>query len=228
MKKQPILKLENIHKSYPSTLGPETHVLSDINLTVDENESIAIIGPSGSGKSTLLNIMGILDKPSSGKMLINGDDPSEMSDNEQALIRNRDIGFVFQLHHLLPQCTVLENVLLPVLACKPKADGPTQERALRLLDRVDLTHCIARKPSQLSGGECQRVAVVRALINQPKILLADEPTGSLDKANSRELAELLAELNKEENVTMIVVTHSDSLADIMGQTFTLSDGNLSQ
>lgn len=226
MKNNCILKLENISKTYGTAFGQETHILKDINLELNKGETIAILGPSGSGKSTLLNIIGTLDAASSGKVFINGNDTNGMNEIEQASLRNKDLGFIFQLHHLLPQCTVIENVLLPVLANRQKPDGTTQERALHLLDRVGLTHCASRKPGQLSGGECQRVAVVRALINQPQLLLADEPTGSLDKASAHELGLLLCELNKEENVTMITVTHSDALASIMGRTFTLSDGTL--
>jgi lipoprotein-releasing system ATP-binding protein len=226
MNKDCIIKLENVHKSYAQGIGPETSVLSSIDLEINRGEAVAVLGPSGSGKSTLLNIMGTLDTVSEGRILINGDDPSTMTDIQQARIRNSEIGFVFQLHHLLPQCTVLENVLLPLLANKKEPSGEVQERALHLLDRVGLTSCAARKPGQLSGGECQRVAVVRALINRPTILLADEPTGSLDKSHSAELGQLLMDLNGEEQITMVVVTHSESLAEKIGKTLTLSEGRL--
>lgn len=226
MKKECIIKLDNIHKSYASAIGPETSVLSSIDLEIYKGEAIAILGPSGSGKSTLLNIMGTLDTASEGTVLIQGKDPSVMNDSQQAAMRNSDIGFIFQLHHLLPQCTVLENVLLPILASQEEPSGEIQERALHLLDRVGLTSCAPRRPGQLSGGECQRVAVVRALINRPSILLADEPTGSLDKSHSDDLGQLLMELNKEEQITMVVVTHSESLAEKIGRTLTLSEGRL--
>jgi len=223
-----IIKTETVSKVYSSPGSPDTAVLKSIDLDLYAGDSLAIVGPSGSGKSTLLNMLGTLDSPSSGRVLIDGIDTATMNDKAKAQLRNRRIGFVFQLHHLLPQCTVLENVLLPVLANRSRPDGAETTYALHLLERVGIADCAARRPGQLSGGECQRTALVRALINKPGILLADEPTGSLDKRNAAELAVLLAELNREQNITLVVVTHSDALAEVMKQTMNLADGRLSK
>ena len=220
------IELKNISKAYSSPIGPETPVLNGIDLSVRKGEAIAVVGPSGSGKSTLLNIIGTLDNPTEGSLLINGLNPCEMNDEAKAKLRNTDIGFIFQLHHLLPQFTVLDNVLLPVLAQQSSADGEIQERAHTLLERTGIADCAAKRPGQLSGGERQRAAVVRALINRPSILLADEPTGSLDKQTSQELTDLLLQLNKEDGLTMIVVTHSESLAEKMDRSLSLDNGNL--
>jgi ABC-type lipoprotein export system ATPase subunit len=202
-------------------------VLAGISLTLRAGESLAIVGPSGSGKSTLLNIMGTLDRPTSGRVLLDGQDLAALGDEALAAIRNRRIGFVFQLHHLLPQCTALENVLVPTLAGAATAPaGEMQDRAQQLLERVGLGERLAYRPGQLSGGERQRVAVARALINRPALLLADEPTGSLDRAASEHLASLLAELNREQGVTLVVVTHSTALAAKMARGLELRDGSL--
>lgn len=204
-------------------------VLRDVTLQVDQGEAIAVVGPSGSGKSTLLNIIGGLDRPTSGTVNFDGKNLSTLDDSELAQIRNQEIGFVFQLHHLLPQCTVLENVLLPTLALKTKIDnGEAIDRAKKLLIRVGLEKHFHYFPAQLSGGEQQRVAVVRALINQPRLILADEPTGSLDQASAGNLGRLLIELNKEERVTLIVVTHSLELAKLMGKAYTIRNGKLEE
>jgi ABC-type lipoprotein export system ATPase subunit len=204
-----------------------TMVLDDISLQINENERIAIVGPSGSGKSTLLNILGTLDKPTSGKVFLDGLPIEALDDNSLAGIRNSFIGFVFQMHHLLPQLTLLENVLLPLLPQKDKtAQKLAQERAIHLIDRVGLTAHSKKYPSQLSVGECQRTAVVRALINQPRLLLADEPTGSLDAANADQLANLLSELNQEQNVALVIVTHSLELAGKMDKIYQLHEGKL--
>jgi predicted ABC-type transport system involved in lysophospholipase L1 biosynthesis ATPase subunit len=195
---------------------------------VAAGESLAVLGPSGSGKSTLLNIMGGLDTPSSGEIWFQGRRLNGMPDREIAALRNREIGFVFQLHHLLPQLSVLENVLLPTIArgrSEPRNE-PSSQRALRLLSRVGLGERVHHRPAQLSGGECQRTALVRALINGPSLLLADEPTGSLDEEASRNLADLLLELNREEGATLVVVTHSQALAAGMGNRFRLASGTL--
>ncbi len=219
-----LLQLTDIHKRYESPGAvAATEVLKGVTLRVKDGESVAIVGPSGSGKSTLLNIIGSLDKPTSGRVLLNGQDLSQQDEKSLAAIRSRQIGFVFQLHHLLPQCTVLENVLVPTLVAG--RDGAA-ERADRLLERVGLSGRLSYRPGQLSGGERQRVAVVRALINAPKLLLADEPTGSLDQAASDNLAELLVELNHEEGTTLLVVTHSTDLAGRMDRMLELTDGSL--
>jgi ABC-type lipoprotein export system ATPase subunit len=222
-----MLELVNVAKSYPSPgSAGGVCVLRDITLRVADGQSIVIVGPSGSGKSTLLNIIGALDRPTAGEVLFDGRDLAKLDEIELAGIRNREIGFVFQLHHLLPQCTVLENVLVPTLAHKNAILRDAQERAVNLLQRVGLKEHLLYRPGELSGGERQRVAVVRALINRPKLLLADEPTGSLDADASKNIAELLVELNRSEKVTLIMVTHSLELAERIGQICKLSDGVL--
>jgi ABC-type lipoprotein export system ATPase subunit len=223
-----MLELVNVAKSYQSPGGTErVCVLKDITLKVKKGRSVAIVGPSGSGKSTLLNIIGALDRPTAGRVLFDGKDLGKLDEPELARIRNREIGFVFQLHHLLPQCTVLENVLVPTLVDKNLVSKKeVQERAIALLNRLGLKDWLLHRPGELSAGQRQRVAVVRALINGPKLLLADEPTGSLDKDASKNIAELLVELNRSEAVTLIVVTHSDKLAEYMGRVLELSNGVL--
>ena len=222
--------LKDVRKRFlPSDSSPEVSVLNGITLEVAPGESLAIIGPSGSGKSTLLQIVGSLDRPTSGEVLLDGRDITRMDERELAGVRNREIGFVFQAHYLLPQCTVLENVLVPTLASKDTSNAPqVAERARSLLKRVGLSHRLDHRPGQLSGGERQRVAVVRALINKPKLLLADEPTGALDRASAHELGRLLVELNREQGVTLIVVTHALDLAHQMARVFELRDGILVQ
>jgi ABC-type lipoprotein export system ATPase subunit len=224
----PLLKLIGVTRRYdaPGNAGALT-VLSDVSLELGRGDSLAIVGPSGSGKSTLLQIIGTLDRPTSGSVSLGGQDLNGLDDLQIATVRNRQIGFVFQAHYLLPQCTVWENVLVPTLACSDAAlrDG-AGERAERLLKRVGLGERKSHRPGELSGGERQRVAVVRALINQPKLLLADEPTGSLDHASAQALGQLLLELNREEGVTLIVVTHARDLARRMGRVLELKDGRL--
>ena len=216
-----LLQLADVSKRYD---GADEDVLSGVDLAIKNGDSVAIIGPSGSGKSTLLNIIGTLDRPTAGSVMLGGDDLLVMDDDQLAGVRNERIGFVFQLHHLLPQCNVLENVLVPALV---RGDMPAAEkRGRELLDRVGLSHRLSHRPGQLSGGEQQRVAVVRALINEPSLLLADEPTGSLDRAASAALGELLAELNRERHVAIIAVTHASPLAKRMGRVFELRDGRL--
>jgi len=223
-----MLELVHVTKSYdsPGDTG-SVCVLKDITFKLGDGRALVIVGPSGSGKSTLLNIIGALDSPTDGQVLFDGQDLTKLNDKDLAEIRNRRIGFVFQLHHLLPQCTVLENVLVPTLAGKGELSGKdAQERATDLLERVGLKEFLQYRPGELSGGQRQRVAVVRALINKPKLLLADEPTGSLDKAASENIADLLVELNRSEHVTLIVVTHSLEFAKRIGPVSELSDGLL--
>jgi lipoprotein-releasing system ATP-binding protein len=231
----PLLQLIDVGKTYPAPPGASPPVVLDgVSLTVAAGESLAVVGPSGCGKSTLLNIIGTLDRPTTGKVLLDGQDLAALSDNALAALRARQIGLVFQLHHLLPQCTIMENVLLPTLAAGAAAppagagaagaESPT-DRARRLLDRVGLSHRLSYRPGELSGGERQRAAVVRALINCPKLLLADEPTGALDHASAGSLGRLLVELNRDEGVTLIVVTHSQELARQMHQAVLLRDGH---
>lgn len=220
-----ILQLEQVSKRYGGPDGGQpVTVLSEIDLTLEARDSLAIVGPSGSGKSTLLNIIGTLDQPSAGRVVLDGEEVSRLGERELAEVRNRKIGFIFQLHHLLPQCTIRENVLIPTLAAK--ADDGAEERASRLLERVGLKDRATHRPGQLSGGERQRAAVVRALINQPKLLLADEPTGSLDHSSADNLGQLLVDLNREEGVTLVVVTHSQELARRMGRVLELREGKL--
>ena len=227
----PLLKLGNITKQYESSDNTTAiKVLDGVSLELGRTESIAIIGPSGSGKSTLLQIIGTLDRPSGGEVFLAGQDLNRLTDDQLATVRNQQIGFVFQLHYLLPQCTVLENVLVPTLANKRSANSPPLEsaddRAKRLLNRVGLSHRLSHRPGQLSGGERQRAAVVRALINRPQLLLADEPTGSLDHVSAQQLGQLLSDLNREENTALVVVTHSLELALRMAKVFELKDGRL--
>jgi len=219
-----VLRLDAVHKQYESADRDPVPVLKGITLTVNRGESIAIVGPSGSGKSTLLNILGSLDSPTNGSIQLDGQELAHLTEQDLASVRNKKIGFIFQSHHLLPQCSVLENVLVPTLAENGKAPAGAVERAKQLLDRVGLGHRLTHRPAQLSGGECQRVAVVRALINQPSLILADEPTGALDHSNAESLADLLVALNRDEKVTLIVVTHSTDLAARMGTTHQLLDG----
>ena len=222
------LKLENVSKSYRAAEGSApVAVLRDVSLEVPAGESLSIIGPSGSGKSTLLNIIGTLDHPDSGRVWLGSKELSVQDERSLAAIRNRDIGFIFQAHHLLPHCTVWENVLVPTLAERGfDRNGEAEGRAERLLKRVRLEERRHHRPGQLSGGERQRVAVVRALINQPALLLADEPTGALDRTSADELSQLLIDLNAEEKVTLVVVTHALDLARRMRRTFELRAGQL--
>lgn len=221
MAETPILRLIGVSKDYGAI-----QVLRNVNLDLRRGESIAIVGPSGSGKSTLLNIIGTLDRPSAGRVLLDEKDLSGLDDARLAEVRNRQIGFVFQAHHLLPHCNVLENVLVPTLVGDTLKRGHQQERARKLLERVGLGHRLTHRPGELSGGERQRVAVVRALINEPKVLLADEPTGSLDRVSAGELGQLLVELNREQGLTLIVVTHAVDLAQRMGRQFEIRQGEL--
>jgi lipoprotein-releasing system ATP-binding protein len=221
-----LLKLSGVTLRYDSGGAVPVEVLKGVSLEVARGESLAIMGPSGSGKSTLLNIIGTLDRATSGEVVLAGQDLSKLDEAALATVRSRRIGFVFQAHHLLPQCSVLENVLVPTLANKESDLKSAPERAERLLKRVGLGERMTHRPGQLSGGERQRVAVVRALINQPQLLLADEPTGALDRVAAEQLAQLLLELNREEGVTLIVVTHAPDLAHKMGRVLELKDGVL--
>lgn len=225
MSDQPLLELEHVAKRFDAVEGaPPVDVLRDVSLTMRRGESLSIVGPSGCGKSTLLNIIGALDRPTDGRVLLEGEDLASLDEKDAAALRNRRIGFVFQEHHLLPQCTVIENVLVPTLV-GPR-DAGASDRADELLRRVGLGDHLHHRPGQLSGGQRQRVAVVRALINEPVLLLADEPTGSLDRAASDNLADLLAELNQQDGVTLIVVTHALPLARRMARVMNLNDGAL--
>lgn len=224
-----LLELRDVTKVYGSPDGSvPAPVLKGVSFKVHSGESVSVAGPSGSGKTTLLNIIGGLDSPTSGSVLIAGCDIARRPDAYLSVIRNREIGFVFQLHHLLPQCTALENVLVPTLAAAARKGLDAPARARKLLDRVGLKSRMHYRPGMLSGGECQRVAVVRALINKPRLLLADEPTGSLDHASAVSLAKLLLELNVEEGTALVVVTHSAELAGGMDRRYQLADGELEE
>ena len=222
-----LLQLQNISKGYGL---PGTHsyrpVLNKLNLELIAGQKVAMIGPSGSGKTTLLNLMGTLDLPDEGKIYFEGKDITGYTKTELAAFRNRQLGFIFQLHHLMPQLTLLENVLLPLL---PKGNNISKEEkdwAEYLIKKVGIWEQRDQKPSQMSGGECQRTAVVRALINKPKLILADEPTGALDEDNAAALTELLIKLSSDEGVTLVTVTHSGLLADQMDKVFNLKNGKL--
>jgi len=223
-----LLELKDITKTFDLPSGSESMtVLDKVSLEINSGDTVSITGPSGSGKSTLLNIIGSLDRPTSGSVLFSGQDISALSEAEQAKIRNREIGFIFQLHHLLPQCTVLENVLIPTIPLKGSTDPEAdEERARSLLTKVGMKSHLNYFPAKLSGGERQRVAVVRALINRPRLILADEPTGSLDQAASENLGRLLLDLNQEEGTSLILVTHSQELAAQMERVYHLSGGHL--
>jgi len=220
-----LLKISELSKAY-GVPGTDNHqqVLEDLNLELDQGESMSITGPSGSGKSTLLNLIGSLDKPDQGSILYLDSEITQLAGKDLVLFRNKQIGFIFQQHHLLPQCNLIENVLLPALP--GKVGTQIIERAEKLIKMVGLWDHRHKKPGVLSGGECQRTAVVRALINSPGLILADEPTGALDHENSLQLISLLQELNREEKVSLIIVTHSLELAEKMQTIHKLDKGKL--
>ena len=222
----PTLLVEQLTKNYSTPEGPLS-ILRGVNLTMARGDALAITGPSGSGKSTLLYILGALDSPTSGGVQLSGQMPFQMSELEQAHFRNAQVGFIFQDHHLLPQCSVLENVLIPTLAGRG-ADAAAESRARQLLDRVGLADRLSHRPAQLSGGERQRVAVCRSLINNPVLLLADEPTGNLDRSTAESVGSLLLELNREQNTLLICVTHSPELASRFPRHCVLKDGQLEE
>jgi lipoprotein-releasing system ATP-binding protein len=225
--RQPIVEVRGVTKRYPAQSLDTPDVLRDLSLTVHTGDALAIVGPSGSGKSTLLNLIGTLDHPTRGQVIIDGDDVSQMDERRLAVYRGHHVGFIFQDHHLLPQCSAIENVLVPTLAHRSlRKEGDPALRAQALLERAGLSDHLHQRPGQLSGGQCQRVAVVRALINKPKLLLADEPTGALDRKSAVALGDLLIELNQSEGVTLIVVTHSDALAERLGRVLHMRDGLL--
>jgi lipoprotein-releasing system ATP-binding protein len=199
--------------------------LREVTLELDRGQNVAILGPSGSGKSTLLSIVGALEPSSGGRVVLDGQDPATLAEPALAAFRNRKIGFVFQDHHLLPQCSVLENVLTPTVAAG-RTSREDVARARMLLDRVGLTDRLDHRPAELSGGEKQRAAIARALICTPLLLLADEPTGNLDRTSAAQVGELLLELQRQEQTMLIVVTHSPRLAEIMDRRLELDDGRL--
>jgi lipoprotein-releasing system ATP-binding protein len=216
---------DNVTKEYPTPAEPLV-VLRGVSFSLDRGQSLAILGPSGSGKSTLLAILGGLDRPTSGKVIVGEVNPFDLDDAEIAAFRRDQVGFVFQDHHLLPQLSVLENVLTPLLADGRPTSADT-ERARHLVDRVGLSGRTTHRPSELSGGERQRVAIARALVRSPALLLADEPTGNLDSTTADTVGRLLVELQQEHNSLLVVVTHSQTLADTMQQQRRIEDGRLS-
>ncbi len=217
------LRAEAVEKSFPARSG-DLAVLRGASLSLATGESAAIMGPSGSGKSTLLNILGTLEVPTAGRVTIDDRDPFRLDARELARFRNERIGFVFQDQHLLAQCCVLENVLLPTLAVPGRPDA--SDRATALLQRVGLADRLDHLPAELSGGERQRVAIARALINRPVVLLADEPTGNLDRRTAESIAALLCEIHRDEGATLVVVTHSPELAGRFSRRFEVVDGTL--
>lgn len=222
-----LLELTNIDKSYEKAGIEARQVLKGLSLEVKKGETMAILGPSGSGKSTLLNIMGALDTPGAGDVKFNGIRLNDYNEDQLADFRNREVGFIFQSHYLLPQCTVFENVMIPVLATGDKKTRTDREKfANELIHEVGLWEHRNKLPGQLSGGECQRVAVIRALINHPKILLADEPTGSLDNENALSIVSLMLKLNAQYETALVVVTHSREVGDKLGKAYLLKSGKL--
>ncbi len=222
------IQLEHVSKHFELPEGGgRRNVLKDISLTLRPGDSVSVVGPSGSGKSTLLNMIGGLDRPSGGTVLFNDQDLWKLPDRELAAFRNRHMGFVFQLHYLLPQLTLLENVLVPLI---PQGDKGSmrkgRDRAMALLEQVGLHERVHQRPGQLSVGECQRAAVVRALVNEPEFILADEPTGSLDQENADSLGDLLSGLGREGQVAVVVVTHAMDLAKKMRTMIRIEDGHL--
>jgi lipoprotein-releasing system ATP-binding protein len=218
------LQVTHLQKDYPTRSGPLS-VLRDVTLELQHGESLAVMGPSGSGKSTLLHILGTLDQPTAGTVRLDGKDPFALPEKQLADFRNRHIGFVFQDHHLLPQCSVLENVLLPTLVSHDSR-SQTEAWARQLLERVGLLDRLDHRPAELSGGERQRVAVARALIQHPVLLLADEPTGNLDRRSAQAVGELLLDLHRQEQTMLMVVTHSAELAGHFPRQVEMVDGSL--
>ena len=220
----PAIQAEHLGKSFQSR-GERLDVLKDLDLSVARGETLVIMGPSGSGKSTLLHILGTLEQPTAGRVLIEGKDPFALKEPELAAFRNTTLGFVFQDHQLLPQCTALENVLLPTLVHKG-AREPFAERARMLLGEVGLAERAGHRPAELSGGERQRVAIARAMINAPPILLCDEPTGNLDKHAGDNVAECLLRVQRQQGTTMIIVTHNEAFARRFGRILRLRESGL--
>jgi len=215
----------DIRKDYPTRSGP-LPVLAGVSLTLNRGDAIAVTGPSGSGKSTLLHVLGTLDPPTAGTVALDGVNPFTLGDKALAAFRNAKVGFVFQDHHLLPQCSVLENVLVPTLVSPSGDRAKFEVYAKELIDRVGLGGRLDHRPAELSGGERQRAAVARALVHKPTLLLADEPTGNLDRKTATAVGELLLELNRQENTILVVVTHSQELAKMLPKRMEMADGKL--
>ena len=222
-----MLRAINIGKSYHDGNRNELHVLNNISFSLDRAETVAIIGSSGSGKTTLLNILGGLDEPTEGQILLNDLDVHKLSEKQRCITRNKHFGFIYQFHHLLPEFSAVENVAMPLLIHGDSVDA-ARERAEKVLDDVGLKNRLHHKPSELSGGERQRAAIARALIHQPDCILADEPTGNLDRKNAEQAIELITDLNKEYNTSLVIVTHDLKIAERMSSIYTLEDGVLSK
>jgi len=220
---EPLIRATGLSKAYGD--GRRIDVLIDLDLEVAAGETVAIVGQSGVGKSTLLHILGTLDRPTSGKVLFDGVDILAMSEREQATFRNREVGFIFQFHHLLPDFTALENVMMPALI-RGVSPAEAEGRAQTMLERVGLGERLTHKPGELSGGEQQRVAVARAVALSPRAILADEPTGNLDPATGTEVHRLLMDLNRDQNITLVIVTHNDELSSLVHRTLRLQNGQL--
>lgn len=222
-----LVEVRNLIKTHASPGGGKpVEILRNLDFEMEAGATVAILGPSGSGKSTLLNILGALDRGDSGLVRVNGLEPGVLKGRELVDYRRRSVGIVFQMHHLLPQCTVLENVLVPSIADRRQARLNADSNAREILDALGLAHRLSHRPSELSGGERQRVAVARAMAGSPRLLLADEPTGALDRVSATQLADALLELNKTRKVALFVVTHSRELAARMGQVWELVEGKL--
>ena len=226
--KDVILRAENICKSYVQS-SHTLHVLKKVDVQIKKGEIVTIVGPSGAGKSTLLHILGGLDQPNEGKVFIEGEDLYDLDDSDRARIRNKKIGFVFQFYHLLPEFTALENTVLPVLV-REKNNNFRQYESLgmEMLSRVGLKERAKHKPNQLSGGEQQRVAIARSLINQPAIIFCDEPTGNLDSETGKDIIKLLIKLNRDNTQTLVIVTHDENIAKESHRTVYMKDGQLIQ
>jgi lipoprotein-releasing system ATP-binding protein len=221
---EPLVVVENLHKTFEH-MGHTLHVLKGIDLTIYRGEILAVVGASGAGKSTLLHCIGTLDLPTSGKILLGSEELTRMNGTRLAAVRNRDIGFVFQFHHLLPEFTALENVMMPGLI-RGSSRREMEKRARALLEEVGLAERATHRPGELSGGEQQRVAVARALALDPKLVLADEPTGNLDSAASESVHELFFQINREYGTTIVVVTHNPGFAESMPRVVRMSDGRI--
>jgi lipoprotein-releasing system ATP-binding protein len=219
------LTVRDLSKDYPTPSGPLA-VLKNISFTLERGQAVAVTGPSGSGKSTLLHILGTLDRPTSGTVEFEGRNPFHLNDSDLAGFRNSQVGFVFQDHHLLPQCTVLENVLIPTLVTKEAGTPALETKARDLLGRVGLGQRLTHRPAELSGGERQRAAVARALIRSPQLVLADEPTGNLDRSSASAIGDLLLELAEREKIMLVTVTHSPDLASRFPRRYEMNDGQL--
>jgi lipoprotein-releasing system ATP-binding protein len=222
-----MLQAKNIKKSYHDGARNELHVLNEVSFTLDKAETVAVIGSSGSGKTTMLNILGGLDRPTSGQVLLNDKDVHKLSEKQRCIVRNQNFGFIYQFHHLLPEFTALENVAMPLLI-KGSSVEQAKHRAEKVLNDVGLIKRIYHKPGELSGGERQRAAIARALIHQPDCIFADEPTGNLDRKNAEQAIDLIINLNKQYHTSLIIVTHDLKIAERMDTVYTLEDGVLNR